>query len=294
MPITELAKSIRERPPVSLAHLIGLEKDATQNSPRDKYFFTFPLLKQRLAFLNNIISSQSHALVIIGERGSGKSTLLQNIITEPAYRWKKRNIYLKTGYKPLKGMLEKINQKLIFLSQKNSPPCIFIDDAHELNEMQMQILIHLAFHCSSGKAFQGLTMFAQPRIQNHFDNIERHLPPAAIMHKMNMVALTKPQTANYLKHRIKIAGILKQPLFSDYQIDRIYEASGGLPGKINDEAFAFLRRMYNGKSPFKKPLLKLLTAELSCRSIDFKSQYLRLINRKSYIPAKKRFRCGNT
>jgi type II secretory pathway predicted ATPase ExeA len=210
---------------------------------QDKFFFASPLISQRLAVLHRLISSLSPIIVIIGERGSGKTTFMNRLINNGKEQWKVGRIRVKPKDETEMAAGQNLNNRLVFLTQKQGPPSIIIDDAHQLNQHELQILMQASFSGDSNRSrkFQSIVLFAEPQIRKRLPDIVERLPSNSVIEKIHMTPLTEKQTADYLRHRIKMAGLSERDLFSIDQIRMIYKQSGGLPGWINQKACMLLQ-----------------------------------------------------
>lgn len=238
----------QKRSSVSLPALLGLDEQHPVLKTRNKFFFASPLISQRLAILNNMVGSSSMVIVIIGERGSGKTTLMNQFITDTGNRWQFCRIRLKPRKKISPKQWRNLNNRMVFLSRKDSPPSVIVDDAHQLNTLELKVLLQSAFALDGTRKLQSIVLFAEPQMRERFAEIARWLPPKSVIDKIFMAPLTEKQTAAYLEHRVRAAGFLKKLPFSKDQIRTIHKISNGLPGWINGQAFLLLKRLCAGSS----------------------------------------------
>lgn len=210
----------------------------------DKFFFASPLISQRLAVLHRLISSRSPIIVTIGERGSGKTTLMNRLIHDGRKAWKVCRIRLKSKGNAEMTQCQNLNNRLVFLTEKKrGARSVIIDDAHQLSPQELQILIQasLSSDCEHSNKFQTIVLFAEPQIRRRLADIAGWLPSNSVIEKIHVTPLTEEQTADYLRHRVKIAGLPERDIFSIDQIHLIYKQSGGLPGWINQKACMLLQ-----------------------------------------------------
>lgn len=210
---------------------------------RDKFFFASPLISQRLSVLQRLICSLSPIIVVIGERGSGKTTLMNRLIHEGRKSWTVCRIRVKPKGNAEMTQCQNLNNRLVFLTKKEGPPSVIIDDAHQLSQQELQILVQSSFSNDSSRSnkFQNIVLFAEPQIRKRMADIAGWLPSNSVIEKIHVTPLTEEQTAEYLQHRVKMAGLSERDLFSDDQIRLIYKQSGGLPGWINQKACMLLQ-----------------------------------------------------
>lgn len=209
----------------------------------DKFFFASPLISQRLAVLHRLISCRSPIIVIIGERGSGKTTLMNRLIYDGRKPWKVGRIRLKPKGDAEMTQCQNLDNRLVFLTKNERARAVIIDDAHQLNRHELKILMQSSFSGDSSRLnkFQTIVLFAEPQIRRRLADIAGWLPSNSVIEKIHITPLTEEQTADYLRHRIKIAGLPERDLFSIDQIHLIYKQSGGLPGWINQKACTLLQ-----------------------------------------------------
>jgi general secretion pathway protein A len=236
-------KALARNTQIPLPALLGLESEACgKRGINNRFFYASPLTTQRLALLNNMVGSTSLVIVVIGERGSGKTTLMNRFIHEAGKRWRAGRIRLKRREPERPDELRNLNNRMVFLSHKDTPPSVIVDDAHQLTPEELKLLINSAVTSEGERKLQSIVLFAEPEMRRRFSEMARWLPPNAVIDKIFMAALTEKQTAAYLEHRVRAAGFLKKIPFSEDQIRAIHRISRGLPGWINGEAFVQLRR----------------------------------------------------
>lgn len=226
-----------------LQAVLGLDQQPARPMQHDKFFFASPLTSQRLAVLHRLISSRSPTIIIIGERGSGKTTLMNRLIHNGRKPWKVCRIRLKPKGNVIMTPCQNLNNRLVFLTKKEGARSIIIDDAHQLDQHELKVLIQSGISSDSNRAnkFQTIVLFAEPQIRRRLADIAGWLPPNSVIEKIHITPLTEAQTADYLRHRVKIAGLPERDLFSIDQIHLIYKQSGGLPGWINQKACILLQ-----------------------------------------------------
>ena len=231
---------------VSLPAILGL--DAIQARPEmgSRYFFASPLIAQRLALLSKMVGSASSSVVVVmGEAGAGKTTLINRFVSDESNRWQMRRIHFKTSSRNTGAAMCNLDNRPVFYST-DSPPSLIVDDAHQLSQCELRLVVKSAFAADGRRKLQSIVLFAEPSMRDRFAEIASALPPMTVVDKIFMAPLTEKQTAAYLEHRVHMAGILNRFPFSEDQISQIHKASKGLPGWINNHALLQLQRMHAG------------------------------------------------
>ena len=240
---------------VPVPAVLGFDREPLVPNQLNRFFYKSPLIAQRLALLNNMVGGSSLVIVVVGERGSGKTTLMNQFITDAGNPWRIARIKLKSRRKVPARLWRNLNNRMVFLSKKKGPPSVIIDDAHQLSSAELKLLLQYAVTDEGERRIQSIVLLAEPRMRERFAEMARWLPPKTVIDKIFMTPLTEKQTAAYLQHRLKAAGFLRSNTFSEGQIRRIYEQSGGLPGWINGEAFLLLKKISKHQQGFKKSMM---------------------------------------
>lgn len=242
--INSVAK--QESPSVPLPALMGLDRRTRDFKKQHKYFFSSPLLHQRMSILKNMVDGGSRLVVVWGERGSGKTTLMNQFVANAVQDWRTCRIRLKPAETAAEETWRNLHNRMVFISNKGDQPSVIIDDAHQLSSAELKLLLQTAFPVEGVRKLKSVVLFAEPRIRERFSEMACFLPSKVAIDKFSMAPLTEKQTAAYLQHRIKTAGFLRKIPFSNEQIRKIHRTSGGLPGWINGEAYMAMRRLFGG------------------------------------------------
>lgn len=246
---------IVNRTPVCVSAILGLDRDLTGPCQWNRFFYKSPLIAHRLTLLRNMIGGGSLVIVVVGERGSGKTTLMNQFIADAGNQWRVGRIKLKTRNKESDKQWRYLDNRMVLLSKKNSPASVIIDDAHKLSASELKLLLNYAVAGEGHCRIQSIVLLAESQIRERFAQMAGWLPPKCVIDKIFMTPLSEKQTAAYIRHRLMAAGILRSNPFSEDQIRKIYEQSGGLPGCVNDEAFLLLQKMSARRQGFKKSML---------------------------------------
>lgn len=247
-----------QRPTVPLPAILGLDRIGETTTGGDTFFFKSPLLHQRLSLLRQMVGSHSMLIVVIGERGSGKTTLMRKFISMTGHTWQACRFKLKSRRSNSKRLWRNLNNRSVYRSVDESPPSLIIDDAHQLTPSELKKLLRSAFSRPERRKFQSIVLFAEPAMRERFADIARWLPAKSVIDKIFMTPLSEKQTADYLNHRLKAAGLVRPSPFSTDQVHTIHSRSGGLPGRINGEAFLQLQAMSRNQRGFKRSMLAKL------------------------------------
>ena len=250
-----ICDGIIKRPRVPVSAILGLDLKPPGLNQWNRFFYQSPLISQRLALLNNIVGGRSNpVIVVIGERGSGKTTLMNRFITEAGFRWRAGRIKVRSGGE-LSASWRNLENRMVMLTRPGRPPSVIIDDAHQLSPVELKLILRYAVNTDGHRRIQSIVLLAEPSMRERIAEIIRWLPPKSVVEKIHMAPLTEKQTVAYLQHRLRAAGYLRGNPFTDAHVRSIHQQSGGLPGRINGEAFLLLKKISRRRQGFKKSVL---------------------------------------
>ena len=136
-------------------------------------------------------------------------------------------------------------QYLAGLQHNDAIPVLIVDDAHELPQDALEALFYLSDAEASEGNLLRTVLFCEPSINRMLDSAAIQPLKSRVTHNMEIPPLDEEQTAEYLKHRLAVAGLEDASPFTPKEIKRIYKASNGVPDKINEAAHLIL----NGEQP---------------------------------------------
>ncbi|MCL6449517.1 MAG: AAA family ATPase [Armatimonadetes bacterium] len=189
--------------------------------------------------------------VLTGEVGSGKSTLIRHLvhgIDHMSYQ----PVYLSiAGLKPrdfYSEMLHHLGETAPFSlvkakrlweevlearhKQGDKTLVVIIDEAHELSQAMILELRLVMNHRMDSVSFFPLILVGQPELRRILRLKKYEAVSQRIGLRYHLGGMTRDETAAYIRHRIKAAG-LDKPLFSEGAIRMIYSATQGIPRPIN-------------------------------------------------------------
>lgn len=221
----------------------------------DRFFYSSAALTERLELLKHYTQYGNLLLIITGERGIGKSSFKQHFINTAQEEWQICEIQSHTmmdaslllkqvahGFgitePPLEpsALFEVLSSQLDYIHQASYIPILIIDDAHELPQDALQALLYLAEHHSDQQTALRIILFCEPEIEAMLEDPAIHSLKERVTHSMEIPALDETQTAEYLRHRLAVAGLDGTSPFTPKLIHKIFKVSEGVPSRINEYA----------------------------------------------------------
>lgn len=221
----------------------------------DRFLYLTAELNEQLELLKHYTQYGNLLLIVSGERGVGKTSLKQRFIATAQPEWQICEIQAHTmmdaslllkqvanGFgiseAPLdpQALFEVLSNQLEHLHQQSYEPILIIDDAHELPQDALQSLLYLAEHHSDLQSPLRIILFCEPEIEVMLEDPAIRSLKERVTHSIEINPLTEEQTAEYLRHRLAVAGLDGTSPFTPKLIHKIFHASEGIPAKINEYA----------------------------------------------------------
>lgn len=233
----------------------GLTEAPFSQQQDDRFLYLNSELSEQLGLLKHYTQYGNLLLIVSGERGIGKSSLKQRFINTAQEEWQICEIQSHTmmdagmllkqiahGFNitepPLEpsALFEILSVQLDHMRQASYVPILIIDDAHELPQDALQSLLYLAENHSDQQTALRIILFCEPEIEIMLDDPAIHSLRDRVTHSMEISSLDETETAEYLRHRLAVAGLDGTSPFTPTLVHKIFKASAGIPAKINEYA----------------------------------------------------------
>lgn len=222
----------------------------TTSNPRFLYFT--PVYKEVLASLIYGIQERRGILAVFGEVGTGKTTILKAAIEQlkntvdfafifnTNTNFSEQMEMILEEFKILSPVVNLSISKLInklkkfaeFKAKKNKNVAIIVDEAQNLDYDALESWRLLSnYETESGKLIQ-IVFSGQPEFEKKLKEHRLRQLAQRLSHRQYIRELTKDETFNFVRHRLKIAGGDKN-IFNRNSLELIWKYSGGIPRKIN-------------------------------------------------------------
>lgn len=238
---------------------LGLHTSPFADNSGEAFFYADPERSKYLDMLQHLLQYSEEILLLTGETGIGKTTLLERLAARADEQWLVCHLDCSeaTGADTLfaqiaacfnlqasggvEGMLAAFQTQLDELHQ-NRFPVLLIDDAHNLSEDALEMVLHLAVLDGSHGKLLHLVMAGDVQLVERF-KAQRFssLPPP---HRLEMEGLGEAHGAAYLMRRLQAAGHEGDSPFSVTELKQLHKDSEGIPGKLNALADHLLNKKY--------------------------------------------------
>ena len=252
----------------------AVRREPFASMPDKDFFYAEPTRAQRLKLLHHL-APYGELLIVTGEAGSGKTSLMEQFVSRAHASWRLCVIAAYGGLS--KGHLldalfdgfsiqakradtddEKLQQlkgHCTSLKRSGLLPIVVIDDAHQLSREDLAVLMRLLQSLDDYEKPLRVILFAAPPLRETISGAELGALQQRVTHTFNLLPLSEKETANYINHRLKVAGISGEGLFTETVVKMIHRTSQGLPGKINELARVVLVNRNHAKEGNPEALL---------------------------------------
>lgn len=229
----------------------GLNDKPFETVADPRFIYHTPQHEEAMARLNLVVTEQKSAMLLTGVFGCGKTVIAQALmdtlnkskyevafVVNPQLNYTEllREIDYKLGIKDnlptLKtDLMHILDEKLQHNADNGKNTVVIIDEAHLIEDKsifeELRLLMNLQYN---NRFLLTLILLGQPELKDKVSNIKQL--EQRIFIRYHLVGLQKEQVPNYIDHRLKVAGATRK-IFQDDAYDLIYEATGGIPRRIN-------------------------------------------------------------
>jgi len=229
----------------------GLNENPFAITPDPRYLYMSARHTDALAHLLYGISESGGFIQLTGEVGTGKTTLIRSVLERlPA----KADIalilspqlttveFLATivqelhcpppAERTVKAYIDVLNAHLMQAHAEGRRVVLIVDEAQTLSpELLEQVRLLTNLETSKQKLLQ-IILIGQPELRELLDRSEMRQIAQRITGRYHLEPLTKDDTREYVKHRLRVAGA-QSDIFASRAIAALYRHSRGIPRLIN-------------------------------------------------------------
>ena len=190
-------------------------------------------------------------VVITGEIGSGKTTLIETFLKEIEQDVVVAQInqtqispieFLQTllaqfGFSPFKmrkaELLATLNQFLIEQYANGRKVLLIIDEAQNLSNKVLEEVRLLSGVETTKEKVLRIILAGQPELNDKLDSADLVQLKQRVRLRFHLTALSEPDAAEYIRHRLRVAGAGDREIFEPDTFPLIYRYTGGIPRLTN-------------------------------------------------------------
>jgi type II secretory pathway predicted ATPase ExeA len=237
-----------------LARYFGFEENPFGATPDPRYLYSSATHREALASLQFAFYGNRGFTALIAQPGMGKTTLLFEYLrlirgaARSAFLFQSqldsiellKGVLREVGIAPRDTMgqiLEQLNEQLINVAREGRRFVLVVDEAQNLSESSLETLRLLTnFETTRAKLMQ-IVLSGQPQLADKLLRPNLVQLRQRISTNCRLDPLSREDVAAYVLHRLKVAGYTGSDLFTSQALDRIADATEGIPRNINTLCF---------------------------------------------------------
>jgi len=239
----------------------GLHEAPFSTQHLDKFLYIDAERAQALNLLQHLTHYSNLLLIVQGEQGVGKTAMKQRFVKNAEPDWRICEVNANTMmdaeqllFQAAQGfgvtqlpedagqLQEMLYARIATLHHKEQVPILIIDDAHQLPKDALLAIFNLADAYVNDVNLLRIILFCEPLIEKIISSKEVRPLRERVTHTTEIMPFDEETTADYLKHRMAVAGFNGGSPFTPKMIKQIYRASRGVPAKINELAHQMLQQ----------------------------------------------------
>lgn len=220
-------------------------------TPNPQFIYFSAAHRKALAHLDYGLKERVGFMLLTGEVGSGKTTLVRHCIrnldgavtlskvsntrvnAEQLIAMINEDFGIETGSRDKVQLVRDLNDFLIEEYRQGRRALLVIDEAQNLSpELLEEVRLLSNLETDDTKLLQ-ILLVGQPELAKVLSLSELRQLRQRISITCHLTPMNRPETEEYLLHRLQIAGNREAVLFTREALDSIYAYTGGIPRLLN-------------------------------------------------------------
>ena len=238
------------------AQFFGLKHEPFSIAPDPRYLYMSERHREALAHLLYGVGGGGGFVLLTGEIGAGKTTVCRCFLEQIPRRCNVAYIFnpkltvtelLKSvceefripyehqgpGVATIKDYLDPLNEFLLKTHAVGQNNVLIIDEAQNLSPDVLEQLRLLTNLETSERKLLQIILIGQPELRTMLAQPDLEQLAQRVIARFHLEALSEAETAQYIAHRLQVAGWRRGRLFSSLAVRRIHQLARGVPRRIN-------------------------------------------------------------
>src|SRR5258706_7209767 len=234
----------------------GLKQEPFSIAPDPRYLFMSERHREALAHLLYGVNGGGGFVLLSGEIGAGKTTVCRCFLEQIPKRCNVAYIFnpqltvtelLKSvcaefripyqhpgpGVPTVKDYLDVLNEYLLRTHAVGQNNVLIIDEAQNLSADVLEQLRLLTNLETNERKLLQIILIGQPELRTMLARPELEQLAQRVIARFHLEALSESETAQYIRHRLSVAGLKRALPFDHEAMRRIHKLSRGVPRRIN-------------------------------------------------------------
>ena len=231
-------------------------------TPDTSYFFACRSIQEALNTLLIAVGNGEGFIKITGEVGTGKTLLCRKFLSTLSPAWvsayipnpnlEPRGLVLAladelgvSGLSAEPHRLEKeLMQRLLDLARQGKRVVLCMDETQAMPLATLETVRLLTNLETEKRKLMQVVLFGQPELDRNLASESVRQLRQRITFQYTLRALDRAEVADYVAHRLRIAGYSREALFSESALGELHAASRGIPRLVNILAHKSLLVLY--------------------------------------------------
>jgi general secretion pathway protein A len=238
------------------APFFGLSKEPFSIAPDPRFLFMSEMHREALAHLLYGVSGGGGFVLLTGEIGAGKTTVCRVFLEQipkncsVAYIFNPKLtvvellrtvcdefgipvIHRSGGVASVKDYVDPLNAFVLKEHAAGRHCVLIIDEAQSLSASVLEQLRLLTNLETAERKLLQIILIGQPDLRALLARPELEQLAQRVIARYHLPALSASETAQYIRHRLAVAGPQAQVPFDSAALKRIHALTGGVPRRIN-------------------------------------------------------------
>jgi len=238
------------------APFFGLKQEPFSIAPDPRYLFMSERHREALAHLLYGVGGGGGFVLLSGEIGAGKTTVCRCFLEQIPRRCNVAYIFnpkltveelLKSicdefhipykhegaGVPTVKDYLDPLNEFLLRMHAVGQNNVLIIDEAQNLSADVLEQLRLLTNLETNERKLLQIVLIGQPELRAMLARPELEQLAQRVIARFHLEALSEHETAQYVRHRLAVAGMTTAIPFDGRALSRVHRLSRGVPRRIN-------------------------------------------------------------
>lgn len=230
----------------------GMQEHPFRLTPDSEFLFMSSAHTRAKTYMDYSVWNREGFVVITGEIGCGKTTLIQkllselndeNILVAKIFQTQLDDVeflqavLVEFGLNPFNAkkveLMDMLNTFLIENFHKDRQAILIVDEAHNLTTKALEEIRMLSGLETNKQKILHVILVGQPQLNEMLDAPEMEQLTQRVRLRFHLKPLSEADTAEYILHRLRVAGLQRKDLFEVSTTPMIYEYTGGVPRLIN-------------------------------------------------------------
>jgi general secretion pathway protein A len=228
----------------------GLSENPFNITPDPRFLFFSDRHREAYNHILFGLRERKGFIQITGEVGAGKTTVCRALLEDLGDNYRTalilnpcltgdqllRSILIELGLEPHEDRVEclqRLNRYLLEQLAEEKDVVLILDEAQDLDfDLLEQIRLLSNLETDQRKLLQ-IVLLGQPELRERLDEHRLRQLRQRITIRYHLRPLSRPETEQYIRHRLQIAGANGRPSFTPWALRAIHRYAGGVPRLIN-------------------------------------------------------------